>query len=221
MTEPHKSEQWRRALEGDRDAFEASVAPYLAPLRGAAARLLALNSHGGRGTELTTEELLGETLLRAFDQRTRFEQTGMSFRAWLLGLQSRALALYEHRESEHASKSLVSMDEVVPTGDSIDAVEEDWWEFRQPFDVVTYEDVIAGTEPRDLDLAPIMELSEETTRLLVELGLPADAAHAVVLHDEFDVSIAETAQILNASIKDTTENLNAARASLRDRRSNA
>jgi RNA polymerase sigma-70 factor (ECF subfamily) len=207
------------ALLGDRDAFEAAVAPHLDDLHAAAAHLLSLHqaADGSGGTDLTPEELVGETLLRAFDRRARFATTGMTLRAWLLGLQTRALAIFERQEHDYTDRKALSLDEPVPTGDETDAVEEERYEFRQPFDVLRYQDVIPGTAPMDLDIGPATPFDERSLGILAALDLPDEARHAVLLHDEYDLSIAEVAQILRASVQDAAGHLDAARASLREK----
>lgn len=218
------AEPWRRALDGDRDAFEEALAPYTDTLREAAERQLAVERDvvsgepvaGEHVVDLTPDELVGETLLRAWDRRERFDGGRMGFRAWLLGLQTRSLARFARREDRYAERKAISLDEELPTDQDADAVGEQFYEFRQPFDVDTYEEVIVGSEPadpvvgrrgRDLD-----DLSEEDRAALADASFQAEARQAMILHDEFEVSLPEVAQILDASLKDTATYMNLARA---------
>ncbi|MEM1118440.1 MAG: sigma factor [Bacteroidota bacterium] len=218
MSAPQPSaEAWRRARAGDRDAFEEALAPYHTDLRDAADRLLAVERDPVDGTptdelpaDITPEELMGEALLRAWDLRERYDADQMSFRAWLLGLQSRSLDRYVRRESRYARRKAISLDEELPTGEDQDAVQEQFYAFRQPFDVDTYAEIVAGSTaggepPLDADDLDRLGVAE------------AEARRAAVLHDEFELSLAEVAQILDASLKDTASMMNLAREGLRAR----
>jgi DNA-directed RNA polymerase specialized sigma24 family protein len=71
--DPGSEAGWDAALSGDRAAFQATVAPHLVELLEAARRELryrvALGNFGA--TDLTAEELVGEVLLRAWQDRYR------------------------------------------------------------------------------------------------------------------------------------------------------
>ncbi|HIG73692.1 MAG TPA: RNA polymerase sigma factor [Bacteroidetes bacterium] len=221
MPADFSAETWRRALDGDRDAFEESLAPFHDDLREAATRLLDLHRETGELNEqsLNPEALVGETFVRAWENRTRFDSDRLSFRAWLLGVQHRALARFMRREARYTQAKGLSLNAEVPTTENDDAVEEALYEFRQPFEVVTYADIVAGSEPIDVDFDPSGNepLSDREREALTSAGLDTNVKEAVVLHDEFDLTVSEVAQILDASLKDTAENLNLARASVRER----
>ena len=157
--------------------------------------------------------------MRAWENRTRFDPDAMGFRAWLLGVQHRALARVLRRETRYTQAKGLSLNAEVPATEAADAVEEALYEFRQPFEVVTYADLVAGTEPIDVDFDPAGNepLTDREREALANAGLDADATEALVLHDEFDLTVSEVAQILDASLKDTAESLNLARASVRER----
>lgn len=211
------ADAWRRALSGDRDAFEEALAPYQDDLRESAGRLLDVERDPVDGTptdeapvDITPEELVGETLLRAWERRHYFDGDRMSFWAWLLGLQSRSLDRYARREARYAQRKAISLDEELPTSEAHDAVEEQFYEFRQPFDVDTYEEIFAGTSAAD---EPQLDEAD-----LDRLGVAeADARRAAVLYDEFELSLPEVAQIVDASLKDTAALMNLAREGLRPR----
>ncbi len=219
------ADAWRRALSGDRDAFEDALAPYQDDLRTAANRLLDVQrdpvddtpeDDTGTRTDLTPDELVGETLVRAWDLRDRYDANAMSFRSWLLGIESRSLARLARADQRYAERKVISLDEEIPTGEDQDAVEEDFYEFRQPFDVDTYEEIIADTTPEDPEIDGYQDatLSQEDRDLLADATFPDAVHHATILHDEFEVPLPEVAQIIDASLKETAAMMNLARAGL-------
>ena len=216
---------WRRALDGDRDAFEEAIAPLQDDLLRFARRQVGLQRRLGQlsADELTPEELVGDGLVAAYDRRQRYDPEAMRFRAWLFGLQHRALVRILRQEARYAARNAISLDEEVPQNESQDAVEEALYEFRQPFDVTTYENLIAGSSPADVEI--IFDADHDRTRLneqerafieRTDLDLPSEARQIALFHDEFSLNLAEVAQILNYSLKDTAEALNLARTTLRE-----
>ena len=211
-------ETWRRALDGDRDAFNDALSPYLATLHDAAERQLAVERdlvsgepvEGESAVDMTPDELVGETMVRAWDLRSRFDGDRLPMRAWLLGLQTRSLARISRREERYTQRKAFSLDDELPVNEDQDAVGEDFYEFRQPFDVDTYEEITAGTAPADVTMLD-GDLSDDERDALADAEFDLDAAHAAVLHDEFEVSLSEVAQILNASLKDAAAEMNLAR----------
>jgi DNA-directed RNA polymerase specialized sigma24 family protein len=233
---PDPSDAWRRALTGDRDAFTEATAPHQDTLLAAARRQVDVQREAGTLTEndLTPEELVGETLVRAYDRRASYDPDQMGLRAWLLGLQTRALARLARSESRHAARNAVSLDEEVPTGRNQDTTDEEFWEFREPFDVLTYGDLVPGSVAADADATEqgVTTLTDDDDNpdgptdgrddANALTGDPdadrlARAHHAALLHDEFDLSLAEVARIFDESLKATAENLGLARATLRER----
>ena len=215
------ADTWRRALAGDRDAFEGALAPYHDDLLSAAERLVELHRATGELDEhaLNPTELVGETLVRAYENRERYDDDTMGFRAWLLGVQHRALARVMRREARYTQAKGISLDAPIHADDPTDAVGDVLYEFRQPFEVVTYADLVAGSEPIDVDFDPRGHepLTDREQQALASAGLSARTQEAIVLHDEFALTVSEVAQIFDASLKDTAEALNLARASVRER----
>ena len=235
---PASSDAWRRALTGDRDAFTEATAPHQETLLAAARRQVEVQRASGllSADDLTPEELAGETLVRAFDGRAGYDADQMSLRAWLLGLQIRTLARLTRQEAAYDARRAISLDEVVPTGEDQDAVEEAFYEFREPFDVLTYGDLVPGAIAADASAveqgtstltddddnpdgptdgrgdSPVGALTDDP-----DADRRARAHQAALLHDEFDLSLAEVARIFDESLKDTAENVNAARAGFRER----
>jgi RNA polymerase sigma-70 factor (ECF subfamily) len=217
---------WQRALDGDRDAFEEAIAPLQGDLLQFARRQIGLQRRLGqlKPDELTPEELFGDGIVAAYERRDRFDPGRMRFRAWLLGLQHRALVRTLQQEARYAARNAISLNEEVPQNESQDAVEEALYEFRQPFDVTTYEELIAGSAPADVEItfdgeghAPSRLTEQERAFIEREdVDLSSEARQVVLFHDEFELSLPEVAQILDYSLKDTAEALNLARISLRE-----
>ncbi len=218
---PSAPPAWPQALGGDRDAFEAVVAPFQDELMRAARRLVALEQRDGRlrADALTPEELVGETLVRAYDHRERFDPARLSFRAWLIGLQHRALAQLAADERRYDDRKALSLDEPVPTHEGLDASEDARHELNGTFETLTYEDLIPGSAPADVEV-PLRDgtrLSDEEWALLDQADLDPTARRVAVFHGEFALDLDEVAQIMNAQLNDVAEAYNLARTTLRER----
>ena len=167
---------------------------------------------------------MGEGLLAAYKRRSRFDERRLSFRSWMLGLQHRALARFQRREARYTARNAVSLDAEVPQNEEQDAVEEALYEFRLPYDVTTYSDLVAGSAPADVEIqfdenGHALDGLSEAERAYLErddIELPSGVHDVVVFHDEFALTVPEVAQILNYSLKDTAQALNLARTSLRE-----
>ena len=166
--------------------------------------------------------------MRAYQHRNGFNSDRLSFRAWLFGVQHRALANVMEQEDLYVGRKALSLGEQVPPNETQDAVEEALYEFRQPFEVASDADLIAGSEPIDVDFDPRGHepLTDRERTALADAGLVSDPdellllprrREAVILHDEFDLSISEVAQIFDSSLRDAAEALNLARATVRQR----
>jgi len=211
------AELWQRALDGDHAAYEEALAPFRDLLLQAARRAITarISNDGLSRHALSAEELADETLIRAFDGRHHFNPKRMRFGAWLLGLQHRTLNRLARAENAYDRQKAISLDEEVPTRDEQDAVEEEFYEFHQPFDVTTYEEVIASQQPDDVEIDLRDPLSPEELDHLEASGLSAEQRQIVEFHDEFELSLAEVAQIMEYSLQDTAEAINEARVHLR------
>jgi RNA polymerase sigma-70 factor (ECF subfamily) len=217
-----RSELWQRALDGDSAAFEEAVAPLQETLLAAARRQVDVERAAGtiRPDALTPEELVGETLLRAFQHRAGFDPRKLSFRAWLLGVQHRALSRLSAEEAGYDARKAISLDEEVPTREEFDDVEEAMYEFRQPFEITTYEDLLAGSAPDDVEIdlqGREGPLTDEERALLAEADLEPTARRVALYHGEFELSMDEVAQILNVQLNDVASSFNQARTTLRER----
>ncbi len=209
---------WQRALDGNRDAFESAIEPHRDTLIDTARRKIAARVAEGDLADraLTAEELAGETLIRAFDGRKRYQPEQMSFRAWLLGLQFRALNRLVRSEQTYNRQKAISLDAEVPATEEQDAVEEEFYEFYQPFDVTTYEEMIPSQQPADVEIDPRgRSLTQDELDYLESSGMSANQRQLVEFHDEFALTLPEIAQIMEYSLQDTAEALGEARVHLR------
>src|SRR6266850_8018866 len=108
MTKPARSSRrdaeaddaWKAALEGDREAFQAAVRPYLGELLRAARHEMGYRVALGnfRADDPTAEELVGEVLIRAWQQR-RDRTSALWLRVWLLALLYRVAHDLSRREA--------------------------------------------------------------------------------------------------------------------------
>lgn len=213
---------WQRALDGETEAFEEAVAPLQQALVDAARREVDVERSAGhlRPDALNAEELFGETLLRAFDHRATFDRRRMSFRAWLLGIQHRVLARLTADEAGYDDRKAISLDEELPAREEFDDVEEALYEGRQPFEVTTYEDLIPGSAPEDIEIdldGRNGPLTEEERELLATADLEPTQRRVALFHGEFELSMEEVAQILNVQLNDAAAAFNQARMTLRER----
>lgn len=214
---------WSRALDGDSDAFEEAVAPYQELLLRDARRKVNRSRRSGalERDDLTPEELVGETLLRAHRHRARFQNQKLSFRGWLLGLQYRMLQLLTRQEQRYHRQKAVSLDENLPPDERTNAVEEEFYEFNLPYDYETYGDIVPGSQPDDVIIYAGDEdrkrLTEDEIRYLDEADLDPSTRTVIEFHDEFELTLPEIAQIMDSSLKDAAEAVEQARVNLRQR----
>lgn len=201
----------RAALKGDdKEAFEAAIAPHLDTLTAAARRDLQYYRRQGsiRAEDFSPEEIVGEGLIHAWDRRDRFPDR-MSPRGWLLAVQHRALRGLVARQRRLNQEQIISLDAPVPTeGSSSDDTQEWFWEWYQPDQVNTWEEITPGSEPVDTDL-PVEGDYLDT--------LDEDQRHVAVLHHEFEMPMEEVAFALGRSLNEMAEQLNGARTTLRER----
>ena len=177
---------WRDALTGDREAFNRLVAPHLDELLRAARRELRCRVALGelRPDDLSPEELVGETLVRAWADRQRRPPL-LGVRAWLLALLFRVSESIARREARLRKLAPVSLEAKPPPEPFYDD-DESFWEWYQPDDMTRWEDVLA--EPTSLTPEEVVE-SEERLRSLA----PRERL-VYVLHDIHRLSPAEVAQ---------------------------
>jgi RNA polymerase sigma-70 factor (ECF subfamily) len=178
--------EWRDALAGDREAFNRLVSPHVAELLGAARRELRYRVALGelRPDDLNAEELVGETLARAWRDRHR-RPALLGTRAWLLALLFRVSEGIARREARFRKLAPVSLEAKPPPAPFYDD-DESFYEWYQPDEMTRWEDLVA--EPTSLTPEEVVE-SEERLRSLA----PRERL-VYVLHDIHRLSTAEVAQ---------------------------
>lgn len=208
---------WRKAVAGDVDALEQAVAPFRELLLRNARRAIMERRTTGELNEddLTPEELVGETLLRAYHGRERYPAERMGLDAWLLALQRRALDRIARQEAEYRDRKAISLQEEIPFRADYGAVEEAFYAFDDPFDVTTYDELIPAQAPDDVELDTRRPLAPEELEVLERAGLDPRLQQIVELHDEFELELDEVARILEQSLRNTAEELALARAHVR------
>lgn len=205
------AQHWQQVMKGsDKEAFQRIVEPYMDVLLNAARRDLRYYLRNGilHEGDFSPEELVGEGLIHAWKHR-KVRPDEMPLRSWLLGTQHRVTrGLVDTFRSYRREKGL-SLDEPVPINeDAFDA--QDWfWDWYQPEEKLTWEDVIPAREPQDIEI----DLDESRETLLED----AEERHALVLHHEFEMSLPEVAFTINRSPNAVAELLERARAGLRAR----
>lgn len=197
---------WQAALRGDRAAFEAMVEPCLEELLQAARRerrrRIALGDFGV--DDLTAEELVGETLLRAWHDRQR-RPLGLGPKAWLLALLFRVTRNLSRREARLRRMVAASLEAPVPPEPIYDD-DEEFWEWYQPDESTRWEDVVE---------APVISpegqaaADEELTRTL-----DPRTREVFLLCELHRVPLPETALALGLSVTQTARLLEEARQRL-------
>lgn len=195
-TSSDRDAAWPRCLDGDRDAFHSLISPYLDELFAAAQRDIRYHTAVGdlREGDLSAEELVGETLLRAWrDRRARPQLLGL--RAWLLGLQFRVLMRIVRQEQLLRRLISVSLEEHAPEP-PIYHDDEGFYEWFQPDEEVRWEDILAG----ESHLEPSAEVFEESVP-----GLSPVARQVLAMRHIHGLSFTEIAVGLRISRESLTE----------------
>lgn len=195
---------WRAVLAGDKDQFRSLVEPHLAELTRAAGRELRYRRAVGdlRPQDLAADELVGETLARAWRDRGR-KPLDLDVRPWLLGLMFKVLEAVVRSERRARRLAGISLEAPATESEAPDAVEEDFWEWYQPDEITRWEDVIPATDPAAEAIA-----DEHADRL------PAAERQALVLHVEHRLSVVEIASVMNLQPARAVELIEAARRRL-------
>ena len=197
---------WKAALRGDRAAFQATVAPHLEELLGAARRELsyrvALGNFGA--DDLTPEELVGEALLRAWQDRYR-RPSSLGVKVWLLALLFRVARDLARREAGLRRIPTESLEALVPPEPIYDD-DEEFWEWYQPDELTRWEDVVEAPAMTPEEMAAA---DERLTRT------PDPRAREVfLLYELHRVPLSETALALGLSVTETARLLEEARRDL-------
>ena len=169
-----------------REVFDAEVIPHLDTLYANALRLTR--------SQADAEDLVQETLLRAYRFHDRFEP-GSNMKAWLLRIQYNAFVNRYRRITRER------------------AVEKDGPESTAGADVMSRDALRALTDPTGTALRP-MVLRELQAALDT---LPDDQRMVVLLADVEELSYKEIAEVLGCPIGTVMSRLHRARRALRDR----
>lgn len=198
-------EAWRKVLAGDKDGYRHLIEPYLSELMAAAGRELRYRRAIGdlRPQDLSADELVGETLARGWRDRARKPST-LEARPWLLGLEFKVLEAIVRSERRARRLAGISLDAPVwDPAETVDATDEEFWEWYQPDDVTLWEDVIAAE-----DVQP-EELSDERT-----YQLTTEERQALVLSVEHRLSVVEISSVMNLSPERTVRLIEGAQRQL-------
>lgn len=187
----------------ERAAFDRLVAPHLDELLRAARRELRYRITLGElgRDDLSPEELVGETLLRAWNDRHR-RPALLGTRAWLLALLYRVADSIARREARFRRLAPVSLEAKPPPEPFYDD-DESFWEWYQPDEVTRWEDLVA--EPGQLTPDEVVD-AEESLRSLA----PRERL-VYVLHDVHRLTPKEIAQVLGTPPEEVLRLLEKAR----------
>jgi RNA polymerase sigma-70 factor (ECF subfamily) len=176
----------RAAKDPKREAFDAEVLPHLDLLYGNALRLTR--------SKADAEDLLQETVLRAFRFFDRFER-GSNIKAWLLRIQYNLFVnRYRRGVRERDVRETMTHE---PSGR----------------DVVSRPALQALTDPDGAALGPLVQ--KELALALEQL--PEDHRTVIVLADIEELSYKEIADVMGCPIGTVMSRLHRARRSLRER----
>lgn len=176
----------RGAKDAKREAFDAEVLPHLDLLFGNALRLTR--------SKADAEDLLQETVLRAFRFFDRFER-GSNIKAWLLRIQYNLFVnRYRRGVRERDVRETMTHE---PSGR----------------DVVSRPALQALTDPDSAAMGPLVQ--KELALALEQL--PEDHRTVIVLADIEELSYKEIAEVMGCPIGTVMSRLHRARRSLRER----
>lgn len=212
MTETKQSDvaaDWQAVLDAsDEDEFRQAVEPYTDLLLNAARKDLDYYVAEGdlHEQDLTPEDVVGETLIHAWEQReTRPE--GMSLRGWLLGTLHHVLRAMIAQNKQYRAEKALSLDEPIPPEVASRGKQTRRQYGNQPDVEITWEDVTPGSAPADLD-APLFT-NRDT------FHLDPDSRHVVMMHHEFDLPLDEVATMMDRTVEETAKLLGEAHTTLR------
>ena len=192
---------WSRAIRGDGDAFDAATTPYRRELEIHAYRML--------GSADDAEDIVQETLLRAWRRRETFRGTA-TLRAWLYRIATNASLDLLERQPRRLLPHLVGEPtdpDVIPP-----PTKEPIW--LQPYPDRLLDEVISGEIP--LDEAIVAEETVELAFLVAIQQLPPRQRAVLLLRDVIGWSARETAVMLEMSVVAANSALQRARTTMRE-----
>jgi RNA polymerase sigma-70 factor (ECF subfamily) len=191
------------SAQDERAAFDRLVGSHLDELLRAARRELRYRIALGQLSrdDLSPEELVGETLARAWDDRHR-RPALLGTRAWLLALLHRVAESIARREMRFRRLAPVSLEARPPPEPFYDD-DESFWEWYQPDDMTRWEDLVA--EPSQLTPDDVVDAEERLRSLAPRERL------VYVLHDVHRLTPKEIAQAVGAPPEEVLRLLEKAR----------
>jgi RNA polymerase sigma-70 factor (ECF subfamily) len=191
-------------------AFIEDAGPYLDELRESARHHLAY--HEARGDvdagELTPDEVVGETLIRAFGGRKN-RPADLPLRSWLLSVEARTLDEILGQEQEERDLWAFSLDEPLPARYAEEAPDR-FWDWGEP------DDTRGEAAPASLSEAPSTQ--EAAHRLAARLkALQPAQWQAWLLFDTHRLSLAHVASAVRETVSRAAHHIREARALLKSR----
>lgn len=189
----------KAALAGDRAGFNAAISPHLRELFEAARRERRYRVAIGDFSvdDLTTEELAGEVLLRAWHDRHR-RPAQLPTRVWLLALLFSVAKDIARHEARIKNVPMVSLEENVPPEPSYDD-DESFWEWYQPDELTRWEDVV---DTPSMTPEEALAADEEFTR-----SLDPVTREVFLLCELHRVPLPEAALALGLSVEEAARRL--------------
>ena len=184
---------WRKIVEGDKEAFDRLVESEMANLLQAAKHEIAYYESVGDYPPdfMTPEELVAEAMIRAWDNREK-KPEGMEPRAWLYAMLFRAADVIAEQQREIRKHEALSLEQEVPDAplvfDPVYDDDEEFYEWYQPDEARKWEDVIGA-----IDLEPdlLIEAVESAPQ-----RLEVKERRAAMLYCRFGFNLEQTCRIL-------------------------
>jgi len=196
------TDEWQRALAGDKDMFRSLVEPHLKELRAAAQHEITYRvcvGDLGPGS-LSAEDLLAETMIKAWDER-RQKPDNLDFKAWFIGLLYRTADLLVSEERQVGELAPLSLDAPATAVGAATG-------WRQPDDFESWEEVIP--DPRTTP-------EEVATAVQSQPGALTERGRRILLmHDRHGISLRHAAFATSSSVSEARELLLEARQTVLD-----
>jgi|GEM_PF-2753013 len=187
-----------KTLTKNTASFMDATRPFVPDLLASATHHLRYHqAMGDRVDELSPEELVGETLIRACDQEPR-RPRGVSLRSWLLTLETRTLDDLVARSTAERKLWSFSLDEPIPPPTATE-FDDSFWDWYQPGeDTPSMANEVA--DPKAASPEAELALKDETGWLT---NLEAPTWRAWLLYEIQGLSLAEVALSLRLTGDDT------------------
>lgn len=198
---------WQKVIEGDREAFSRLTEPLVPALREAAAHELDHFVAVGELPEeaTTSEEVVGEALLRAWRQRRRRPE-GLGLEAWLLKIVYRVVdELVDRERRRRALAEAVGGQhpELPPLED-----EDEFWQWFQPEDLPIGEPLLPEPPPTPEEITAKLGARPKT--------LATPARRALWMHRRHRLEMREIGAVLKRPAAEVRELVQQAAARIRE-----